>query len=600
MEIFLFLKTTGGLAFLHFTQTILFSMMVYILVAEYIRTKRDDLIYKMVACVSITVSNIITTGLLMLEHFYAIVPSEKVIPLLLNSVFAVIVIALARAFVYSHVENKKQFDSFVRKGMLVVGVIYVVMQTYWLYVFEPGMVFMKSRLSLIFIIYFIAMLIFSIYSIVRFRSDYRARLIAAFSSILAAQLVNLYGAVFQELPGGLMVLRSTAPLLVPVMFGSVVFKELIESVVVMVDHLKRVLDNQRDLVFSLMKTGAELSLLSDDLVKTSLEGWQKLSGVVESIYAQENDRQNLMDITDNTINEIESLTEKLEQKQDEKSEIISSYEKGEVELDSEKSAVSRSIASMEEFFAAFKESAGKTSGILEGLKAAAGRIEASLKDIEEISDKTNMLALNASIEAARAGEQGRGFAVVAGEVRNLAQRSGNAAKEIGDLIKNSVEKIELGTEKANKSGEALTEIIESVKNVGNVISEIAAASNEQKQGINQINIAVTEMDTMTQQNAALVEETASASEEMANQAQELMAMMQNFQVRDEYKSSMAGRQKQKQIHLKAAEAQREAGKASVDANKSAKPAQQQTQKAGTQQAGSDMKNLMSDEGFEEF
>ena len=150
--------------------------------------------------------------------------------------------------------------------------------------------------------------------------------------------------------------------------------------------------------------------------------------------------------------------------------------------------------------------------------------------INEIAFQTNLLALNAAVEAARAGEQGRGFAVVAGEVRNLAQRSGNAAKEIGDLIKNSVEKIEDGTEKANKSGESIKEIIEGVGNVRKIIAEISTASVEQKQGMDQINTAIGEMDSMTQQNAALVEETASASEEMSNQAEELIEMMKAFKV----------------------------------------------------------------------
>lgn len=153
--------------------------------------------------------------------------------------------------------------------------------------------------------------------------------------------------------------------------------------------------------------------------------------------------------------------------------------------------------------------------------------------INEIAFQTNLLALNAAVEAARAGEQGRGFAVVAGEVRNLAQRAGNAAKEIAQLIHDTVTKVENGTEKTYKSGESLKEIIESVKNVARVVSEIAASSNEQKQGMDQIATAISDLDSMTQHNAALVEETAAASEEMANQAQELIGLMSQFKIRDE-------------------------------------------------------------------
>ena len=148
--------------------------------------------------------------------------------------------------------------------------------------------------------------------------------------------------------------------------------------------------------------------------------------------------------------------------------------------------------------------------------------------INDIAFQTNLLALNAAVEAARAGEQGKGFAVVAGEVRNLAQRTGSAAKEISLLIQDSVDKIESGTDLVNKSGEALKEIIESVSQVSTIVAEMASASDEQRRGIEQINIAVTEMDKMTQQNAALVEETAAASVEMSDQAGDLQSMVSKF------------------------------------------------------------------------
>ncbi|MBK8379714.1 MAG: hypothetical protein IPL14_17900 [Nitrospira sp.] len=150
--------------------------------------------------------------------------------------------------------------------------------------------------------------------------------------------------------------------------------------------------------------------------------------------------------------------------------------------------------------------------------------------IDEIAFQTNLLALNAAVEAARAGEHGRGFAVVAAEVRNLAQRSATAAKEIKGLINESIQRVNDGSELVNQSGKTLEEIVSSVKRVTDIIAEITAASQEQAQGIDQVNKAIMQMDETTQQNAALVEETTSASQSMKDQAQELMRQVEVFKV----------------------------------------------------------------------
>jgi len=138
--------------------------------------------------------------------------------------------------------------------------------------------------------------------------------------------------------------------------------------------------------------------------------------------------------------------------------------------------------------------------------------------IEGIAFQTNILALNAAVEAARAGEQGRGFAVVAAEVRNLAQRSAAAAKEITTLIKDSVDKVDIGSRQVDQAGETMNEIVSAVKRVTDIMAEIAAASNEQSSGIEQVNQALVQMDEVTQQNAALVEQAAASAEAMEEQA----------------------------------------------------------------------------------
>jgi len=165
---------------------------------------------------------------------------------------------------------------------------------------------------------------------------------------------------------------------------------------------------------------------------------------------------------------------------------------------------------------------------MNGIKDSSRKIADIIGVIDGIAFQTNILALNAAVEAARAGEQGRGFAVVATEVRNLAQRSAGAAKEIKTLIGESVNQVEQGGHLVDEAGRTMAEIVASVQHVADIMSEITAASQEQSAGIEQVNMAITQMDQMTQQNAALVEQSAAAAESMQQQAALLAQAMSVF------------------------------------------------------------------------
>ena len=174
------------------------------------------------------------------------------------------------------------------------------------------------------------------------------------------------------------------------------------------------------------------------------------------------------------------------------------------------------------------EIAGQAVKAMEGINASSRKIAGIVGLIEEIAFQTNLLALNASVEAARAGEQGRGFAVVANEVRNLAGRSANAAKEIKQLVDDSIGQVDNGSNLVNRAGKSLEEIVSGVQRVSVLMGEIATASREQSQGIEQVNTAIAQMDSVTQENASLVEESSAAGRSLQIQATALLSEVSFF------------------------------------------------------------------------
>ncbi|MGV6859058.1 MAG: methyl-accepting chemotaxis protein [bacterium] len=244
----------------------------------------------------------------------------------------------------------------------------------------------------------------------------------------------------------------------------------------------------------------------------------KLTGVIDEIQdTSELVQQSSAEIAQGNIN----LSERTEQQSSSLEQSAASME----EITSTVQNTAKNAHSANQLASATSEKAaygGKilTSAIeaMKEINESSKKIEDIISVIDEIAFQTNLLALNASVEAAHAGDQGQGFAVVATEVRSLAQRSAEAAKEIKILIADSVQKVEGGTELVSNSGKAIGEIIESVHDVSGLISEISTASDEQSIGVAQVNTAITQIDDATQQNAALVEETAAASEHLGEQA----------------------------------------------------------------------------------
>jgi len=169
-------------------------------------------------------------------------------------------------------------------------------------------------------------------------------------------------------------------------------------------------------------------------------------------------------------------------------------------------------------------------GTMRGINESSKKISDIISVIDGIAFQTNILALNAAVEAARAGEQGRGFAVVAGEVRNLAQRSANAAKEIHGLITASVTRVTEGSQLVDEAGATMREIVSSIQRVTDIMGEISSASAEQGQGVDQVSKAITEMDRTTQNNAALVEESAAAASSLRDQAHRMVQAVGIFKL----------------------------------------------------------------------
>ena len=181
--------------------------------------------------------------------------------------------------------------------------------------------------------------------------------------------------------------------------------------------------------------------------------------------------------------------------------------------------------------------AGSGTEVMQQMIATMNEIQTSSKKIADIitvidgiAFQTNILALNAAVEAARAGEEGRGFAVVASEVRNLAQRSASAAKEIKQLIGTSVEKVDSGSILVDNAGKTMHDIVTQVNRVGHLISEISEAASVQSRGISEVGVAVTQLDQNTQQNAALVEQSSAAAENLRQQAVQLTQLVSAFRL----------------------------------------------------------------------
>jgi len=270
------------------------------------------------------------------------------------------------------------------------------------------------------------------------------------------------------------------------------------------------------------ETGRLLRAL--DLMRSALQGsLQQVRGVVDSISTASTQiaigNQDLSARTEQTASSLQETASSMEE--------LTSTVRQSADSAVQANQLAASAAAVAERGGAVVSQVVST---MDEINASSKKISDIIGTIDGIAFQTNILALNAAVEAARAGEQGRGFAVVATEVRSLAQRSAQAAKEIKSLIGVSVEKVESGAALVKNAGTTMTEIVSSVRRVTDIIGEISAAASEQSQGIGQVNVAVSQLDQMTQQNAALVEESTAAAESLKDQAARLSEVVGAFRL----------------------------------------------------------------------
>ncbi|CAN7343514.1 hypothetical protein ASF11_07665 [Acidovorax sp. Leaf76] len=270
------------------------------------------------------------------------------------------------------------------------------------------------------------------------------------------------------------------------------------------------------------ETGRLLRAL--DLMRSALQGsLQQVRGVVDSISTASTQiaigNQDLSARTEQTASSLQETASSMEE--------LTSTVRQSADSAVQANQLAASAAAVAERGGAVVSQVVST---MDEINASSKKIADIIGTIDGIAFQTNILALNAAVEAARAGEQGRGFAVVATEVRGLAQRSAEAAKEIKALIGVSVEKVESGSALVQNAGTTMTEIVTSVRRVTDIIGEISAAASEQSLGIGQVNVAVSQLDQMTQQNAALVEESTAAAESLKDQAARLSEVVGAFRL----------------------------------------------------------------------
>jgi len=302
---------------------------------------------------------------------------------------------------------------------------------------------------------------------------------------------------------------------------------------------------------SICKPLAQAELLADAIAKGDLtsagmeiEGKDEASHLLRSLQHMQQSLQNLVSQLRTSADSIrtasveiatgnQDLSSRTEQTAGNLQQAASSMEQltGTVKQTADSARTANQLASSA-FSAAAKggEVVGQVVSTMDEINTSSKKISDIIGVIDGIAFQTNILALNAAVEAARAGEQGRGFAVVAGEVRSLAQRSAEAAREIKTLIGASVERVETGARLVQEAGNSMTEIVSSVQRVTDIIGEITAAASEQSDGIGQVNQSVVQLDQMTQQNAALVEESAAAAESLKDQAERLAQAVDQFRV----------------------------------------------------------------------